>query len=327
MTPNTTIVTSVYYNCAGEPYYCSTQHGIPRTLRYIMSLDNIVNMGYPVVCYTSKEFGCYDELYNYFFVDRKVTNLTLKIYELPEYVHHSRILELRAKYPKYNDRYFDRPIEIYWSKFTFLKQELDTNEYVYWMDAGLSSYMNFPKRLSTGRLPVDKKCRDSIFDFSCYNDTLFDRINTYAQDRIVNLGRAGTSDADASGLVQIKKLITDKYTENLEIYNKTPFHPVAGFFGGSTKTSNIKQYVNEFEKLAVIAVEHDELCVEEALMWYLNILHRSDNWFRNYYFENFYTEDETNPRMHTREDGSIIHHFYRFFEDDIIIDEKNNNWS
>lgn len=308
----TKLVTSAYYNIKGHPHY-----GANRAIRLRKSLPNIAkHTNLPIVCYTSQKYGCYDELQE-IFASKNITNVTLKIFELENHPLHEPILAIRKSNPeKYLDWvYSAKPIVVYWSKFKFMLEELYGTDYLYWIDAGLSHNGLFPKKYALG----DTSCHgmdfcDSTYDFSCFSNNTFDKINKYTGDKVLQLVRDIT-DADLSPIKEIPEL-KNEYNKNLSKVNSWP---VAGLFGGHIISSPLQLYLEKMQELFRFIVRHNYITVEEGVMAYVNVVH--DEWFKRYHFENFYTEDEIFRHLHWKvnehgvEDGSIYHHFYRLFCD------------
>jgi hypothetical protein len=298
----TKLVTSAYYNISGHPH-----HGADRYLRLIKSLPNIAeNTQLPIVCYTSKLHGCYDELARVLDT-RKLDNVTLKVYELEDHPLHESVLKIRQSDSILGERYTSRPIIVYWAKFDFLLNEMDADEYIYWIDGGLSHNGLFPKRFSigdqTGYGFTDYNC---TFNFSCFSKESFGRINTFVGDKILHMVRQ-SCDADLYAIHKIPELAKQF------IIPSNQHWPVAGIFGAHTSKSSLKTYLHAAQNVLQTLVNHNQLTVEEAIMGYLNVT--NPDWFKQYHFENFYTEDNTEPFLHFKEDGSFYHHFNRILCD------------
>lgn len=313
---NITLVTSAYYNIEGYPHY-----GADRAGRIKMSLPNILlNTQLPVVCYTSKKYGCYDEL-QILFEQKNITNITLKIFELEDHHWHMPILQIRESSEKYKEMYKKKPILVYWLKFYFMLNELNTSDYLYWVDSGLSHNGLFPKRYSINSDDSfgmgDSNC---TYNFTCFSAQAFDNINKFVQDKVLHVVRPAT-DADVSDVIYIPEL-NDNYVKNLT--PNWPSHwPVAGMFGGSTNTLYLKQYLEKTIETFQIMIYNKKLTVEEGVMAYMDVAY--SELFKRYHFENFYTEHEKSPGLHLKEDGSVFHHFYRLLCDDApLVDYLGN---
>jgi hypothetical protein len=312
MTVPVKLVTSAYYNIEGYPHY-----GAGRRHRLLKSLPNIAeNTQLPIVCYTSKKYGCYEELTD-ILTKRNITNVTLKVRELEEHPLHDTVLEIRKSNELLNVHYQHKPIIVYWSKFDLLLEELDFDGYVYWIDGGLSHNGMFPKRFSVGDTSAfGTTDSNATYNFSCFNADSFQRISKFTEpDKVLHMVRPAI-DADVATVVTIPKL------EN-KFSNANGYWPVGGFFGGHAKTSPLRQYIEKFIEVSTDVVEHKRLTVEEGIMAYIDVIYQQ--WFKRYHFDNFYTEDEQSPFLHIGPNGEIYHHFYRMFCDECdLIDSKQN---
>lgn len=106
-----------------------------RLSRYVNSLQCIAKTQIPIFCFTSsnlitklqKEFA-------------HLKNVTFKVFELTDYIHHKKIQELKNKIVSNDQFYTQRCFEIMWGKFYFLDQvqkEIESKN-IFWIDAGLS---------------------------------------------------------------------------------------------------------------------------------------------------------------------------------------------
>lgn len=312
----TKLVTAAYYNIEGHPHYGANRAG---RMRY--SLVNIAkNTNLPIVCYTSKKYGCYDELQE-LFNKKNITNVTLKVFELEDHPLHEKVLAVRELQPHDEMRkvYEVKPIIVYWSKFLFLLNELTDAEYIYWIDAGLSHNGMFPVRYAIGNTSCFGMADCSAtFDFSCFSQQSFNNINNFVQNKVLHVVRVAT-DADVGAVTTIPEL-QEKYYQNC---HNIKFWPIAGIFGGHSIKSPLKQYLEKMNEIFEIVVRHDRITVEEGVMAYVDVAYTE--WFKRYHFENFYTEHELARNLHWRvdengvEDGTIYHHFYRLFCDDGLL--------
>lgn len=296
------LVTSAYFNILGYPHY-----GAKRSERIRVSLPNIAkNSKLPIICYTSKKYGCYDEL-STLFDTHKIDNVTLKIQELEDHPWHDRILNIRMNTEPYTRMYELKPILVYWMKFVFLERELNSAKNVYWIDSGLSHNGMFPKKYAIGNTDrFGMSDCPATYDFSCFSNNLIEKISEYAGDKIF-LAVRPSIDADFSGIMKNPTLY-----EKIKYSTESQYYPVAGFFGGSNKEL-LQTFIDEFFKVADMLLQDKFLTVEEGIMAYLSMT--QPDLFNKYHFENFYTEEHP-PELHIKPDGKVYHHFYRMFCDD-----------
>lgn len=284
----TKLVTSYYPYHNGEPYW--GQLNRDRWYRY--SLATICNMG-EIICYTDPENGGYNQLVR-LKEEYDLKNLTIKVFNINDNPYQDRVYKIRTdKADIYNNPkavgYYTRPTVIYWMKFLFLEMEYEPNTQLYWIDSGLSHSGLFPSYANKYSTEPEFAALYSndymVNEYKVYHyDKAFtpdvlDKINNYAENKIINLYRA-TSDDNPSEF--IKKLGVD--------VNFDDIHPIAGFFGGESNL--MLQYIDKCKELVEQILLRNEICSEQSIMACINATNRE--WFKNFYFDTFYHEDWTN---------------------------------
>lgn len=151
------IVTCIYTGLFGTHL-----GGSPKLkVEFYHSLKSIAKTGRDIVCYTSE--AEHAELSEYF---QDTHNVTLKVQELTSHHAHNRINELKASGIPANEF---RCYELMHFKMEWIRREASLaspDEYIYWIDAGLSSENLFPYRFFPNRNPVE-------YDYNRYNCTVF----------------------------------------------------------------------------------------------------------------------------------------------------------
>ena len=304
----TKLVTSYYAYHQGPPIWGQ----MSRERWYKYSIACLCKMGTEVVCYTDEGDLGYNQLLE---VKQKfnLDNLVIKIYRMLDNPYQARVYNVRMKFPEvYNDpniyhQYFRSP-QMYWIKYLFLEKEYEPNIYLYWIDGGLSHTGMFPPKCTTYSEEADYSTyyANSITGYSeneyklyCFDKAFtvesINRINEFAEDKIIHLYRQHTTDNDNS-------LFNNKINTDIEYEG---LYPVGGFFGGNS--INMLNYISAFKNTVerVLASE-DFICGDQEIMAYLNAYNRS--WFKNWRFETFCHEG-WGPEVF--KDGAIP--FYDFF--------------
>jgi len=285
----TKIVTSYYPFHNGEPYWGQFH----RDRWYKYSLVAICGLGTDIVCYTDPGDKGYDQLLE---IKEKfnLENLTLKTYDISTNPYQDQVYKIRmTKADLYNNsenrRFYTRPTVIYWMKYSFLEMEYEPDTQLYWIDSGLSHQGLFPSCANKYESEPEfatlygDKYMENEYKVYHYNkaftpDTL-NRINEFAQDKLINLYRNSTDD----DLPEFNKKL------NLNITYE-PVFPIAGFFGGNSDL--MIQYINKSKEVIEQILQIDEICTEQEIMAYINAT--NVDWFKNWYFDTFYHEDWKN---------------------------------
>ena len=286
----TKLVTSYYALRDGAPYW--GQHGRDRWYKY--SLACICGMGVDIVCYTDPGDLGYDQLVelkeNY-----KLDNLTIKVYDMSTNPYQDRMYKIRmANEKEYNDpqnlKYYVRSPQIYWMKYHFLEMENEPGINLYWIDAGLSHTGLFPPSASKfygveGSADHYKDAPEGFYGHEyeyywfdkAFTPATIEKINTFADGKIVNLYREGVTD---NNFYEFDEKIKEKMNyENMFM--------VAGFFGGNSNL--MTQYLIDSKELVERLLLVEEYPgTEQEIMTYLNAKDRSK--FSNFKFTTFYHE-------------------------------------
>jgi hypothetical protein len=290
----TKLVTSYYAYHNGEPYW--GQSGRDRWYKY--SLACICGMGVDIVCYTDPGDLGYNQL-----VELKekfqLDNLTIKIYDISTNPYQDRVYKIRmADEKRYNDsmnlHHYIRSPQIYWMKYHFLEMENEPDINLYWIDAGLSHTGLFPPSASKYYEVegYEDYYKDSPEGFSpheheyywfdkAFNPSTIERINDFADGKIVNLYRYGTTD---NNFYEFNEKIEEQLDYELVFV-------VAGFFGGNSNV--MTQYLIDSKELVEKCLSTgDYICTEQEIMTYLNAKDRGK--FANFKFDTFYHEGWSN---------------------------------
>lgn len=299
------IVTSYYPYHYDPPFWGQAN----RERWYKYSIASICSTGVEVVCYTDDRGNSFNELQD--IKDKfNLDNLVIKRFNLEDNPWQDRIYDIRVnKSPEYYNNpsihYYRVSPQIYYLKWIFLKYEIEPDSNLYWIDAGLSHNGLFPKQASSYyELPgyddgfpeefyPNIEHRYYMFD-KIFNSELVDKINTFSENKIVNLTRVGTSDNNMH-------LFSEKIGDTSQLGHS--LYPVGGFFGGNS--SLIEKYANDFfDVVDRVLLNDDYICSEQEIMWYLNSKNKDS--FKNFEFNTFYHEN-----WNSYNQGDIS--FYHFF--------------
>ena len=289
----TKLVTAYYPIHNGPPLW--GKEGRHRWYKH--SIASICGTGVPVVCYTDAGES-YNEL-NEIKEQRQLDNLTIKIYDILSNPFQERIYKVRTEgnpeiYNNHLHPFYRMPFSIYWTKWTFLEMEYEPDNYIYWIDAGLSTDGVFPKRANDysdelgfdiryaemGNFYIDHEHKFHSFS-KIFNPGLITKINNFVGDKILNLCRQNTTDNDF-------RLLEEKLNLTAGEILRTNKYPVGAIFGGNS--FHLLDYINEFNSVANKILEiGDYACTEQEIMGLIHTEH--PEWFADWVFDDFYHED------------------------------------
>ena len=277
----TKLVTSYYAFHGGEPFW-GQMH---RDQWYKYSLITLCGLGVEIVCYTDPgDMGHHQlqEIKEAFHLD----NLTIKVYDIRNNPYQERVYNIRKNNAELYDnpaaiQHYTRSTQIYWMKFSFLEMEYEPNIQLYWIDCGLSHPGLFPSYSKDSTIiehPEHRLYKDYAFTKAFTPEVLL-KINSYANDKIINLYRNTTDDN------------FHDFNRKMNInHDYNGVYVVAGFFGGNSAL--MLKYIHEVKKIIETILDSNNICTEQEIMTYLNLTY--SDWFMNYKFDTFYHEDWTN---------------------------------
>lgn len=192
----------------------------------------------------------------------------------------------------------DRCPEIQYSKLTWLE---DFNEegydYLFWIDAGLSSNILFPDRY----FPEDQGYYPRYFECSAYTNTFVEKLVKFVDDKVFLIRKDNTNNF-WSGTVSPKY-----YTE----YNSAR-HIIGGLFGG--EINKTKEFAKLFREYAnTILDEEKRIYYEENIMSLVYYNHQ--DMFATLDFDIWWHEDERvqYPNFDIIEHTTVNKSFYKIF--------------
>lgn len=259
---------AAFVTCIYDGYHGTIYGGRPnRKKHYIESLKSISNIGVNIFCFTSEKL--YDELVNAFSSNY---NIIILKQELNELWFSDNILKIKnSNLQLYTSNTFwqQRNSHIMWAKTEFLRQISikEQPEYIFWIDAGLSSDQLFPNEY----FPTNN--RDA--SIGLFTDALLDHFIQESQMGIISMHHTVPNNAP----------LPVKYYSDSSKRKSSAM--VAGFFGG--KTVLVDVFVELFTKYINVILENNELYGEEGI--YSTISQEYPDMFNVVLFDSFYHRD------------------------------------
>jgi hypothetical protein len=216
------------------------------------------------VCYTSKEE--IEDLKLFFYEQNNISEdrLKLKIYDIANFSLTEKINKVKNIE---ETKASDRCVEIQYSKFIWLLEELDVDNYdnVFWFDAGLSHSGLFPPKYLN-----NIGYWEQHYDCSLFNEKFLNNLINFADDKIVVCAKENLNNY-WSGTVP-----NQYYNEHC-----MDRHIIGGFFGG--KKENARNYCNLFLSMTNTMLDNEpRLYFEENIMTLLYYNH--SELFNSLYF-------------------------------------------
>jgi len=249
--------------------------------RYFNGIIQLKNNNFQKIVYTSSKLSSDIQAYiNKNCTVEQANLFTVKVFELDQFVHHSKIIEIKqAQNIKHN---IDRCIHVQWLKFWLLNKELEANNYVFWIDAGLIDHILFP--CST------YKNLTNIIN-QTYLENLIKRIN---DKTFIITGDRNKGFTGPTGPPSLK---------SLKNYN---LHPIGGFFGGLS--TSLEKTIKRYELIIEQYLNNKTLYFEEAVMED-DFLHNTDE----YIFDTFDTWYHENTKWFNQKQLEKIKSFHKVF--------------
>lgn len=284
-------VTAIYSDLNGTEF-----GGRPsRWGHYRWSLLSLLQMTESVfVCYTSRSE--YQSLCDFFYAENDIntSKLIIKIFELVENDYKNLI-------KKYKDvesaKRSDRCIEIQYMKFAWIKNEIDDNDYYFWIDAGLSHCGLLPNKYLSLTGPNNK----GYYDSKIFNNKFLNNLIQKTTDKFTIIGKENQRNY-WSGTVN---------RTHFKNYNNS-IHIIGGLFGG--KKEIILNIIQLFEKYLFQVTESDgKLYHEEDIM---TLIYRNhEDLCHRYHFDTWWHEDERISGLDINEHLKINKSFYKILEE------------
>jgi hypothetical protein len=288
----TKIVTSIYSNLHGTEFGGRPSRGghYRYSLRTLLKMTNA-----DFVCYTSKEE--IEDLKLFFYEQNNISEdrLKLKIYDIANFSLTEKINKVKNIE---ETKASDRCVEIQYSKFIWLLEELDVDNYdnVFWFDAGLSHSGLFPPKYLN-----NIGYWEQHYDCSLFNEKFLNNLINFADDKIVVCAKENLNNY-WSGTVP-----NQYYNEHC-----MDRHIIGGFFGG--KKENARNYCNLFLSMTNTMLDNEpRLYFEENIMTLLYYNH--SELFNSLYFDIWWHEEDRVPGIDLHEYTKTRKSFYKTIEE------------
>lgn len=297
MTQKPKFITCNYTNLYGT----KLNGRLNRDFIYMYSLRGIAECGDTIINYTCQ----YNmDIVNPYFASQNITNVVNVDYDLiKDSPYHARVDAIKDVKPQfYHDTsWLNRCVEIMWGKFLWLEENfknLDDDDYLFWIDAGLSHGGILPRKFNTFNnnkaYYKPEKPDEMQLEFAHRHDIIFNKdfsrkLETYTGDKIVLITANHNQHGDSFGF---------------DFINTLHQWPIGGLFGGKKKI--MMPFIQRFKELADIILHNECLVKEEQIM--AVILNEHPDWFKTFTFETWYHPDWDvyNPKLSS---------FYQFFEE------------
>lgn len=267
-----------------------------RDFVYMYSLCGIAQCGDIIINYTCPyNIAITDP----FFKAHNITNVINVDYDLLTSPYHARVDAIKDLKPKFDGSnpnvetgWKNRCCEIMYGKFLWMEenlQQLEDDDYLFWIDAGLSSGTIIPRKYNTfeGKKEFYKidNLQEMQLEYAHRHDTIFNKdfaskLEQYAGEQISLIVANHNQHGDNLGF---------------EFFNTLQQWPIGGLFGGKKKM--LVPFIQEFKRLADRVLGANELVKEEQIM--AVILNAHPEWFKIFKFDTWYHADWEvyNPSM------------------------------
>lgn len=290
----TKLVTCIYNNIHGTMY----GGRLNRNDTYMYSLNSISETQTPITCFTSA--NDINDLLAYFVDYKKKTNISFKLNELNQSPFHHKILNIKNNNCEYkNNSWESRCPHIMYGKFIWLLSEIDKchdNDYVYWIDAGLSHGGILPRKFTNSFIqekdypPVIHNRYYKEFmnrHENIFNNEFINKINSYSDNKFLLIC-----------------CTNPQHLESRNNENPCGVFPIGGLFGGLV--SVIKPILLQCLELVHHFLNNNIIVQEEVILEI--VLCKNKQLFKTYTFDTWYHDDWGDQYKN-------MNCFYKFFED------------
>jgi len=293
------------YNGMNDTKMCGTQN---RADHYKYSLTTLANMKQEIYCYTTESDWQYALPH---FVENGVDTLIKPVFfNLQNSIYHKRVMAIKDNDNKYYTTidWNTRNVEIMWGKFLWMEecmQSLNDDDYIFWIDAGISHGGIIPKKYNPNASYEDNyvevygggkivKYEKSFNYTNIFNETFVSNLIKFAGEKIFNIVS-----------------VNPQHVATTELDDIIPFENVSiigGIFGGKKKY--MTPYINRFKELADITLSRGILYKEEQIMSLLYCENKQA--FKTFDFGTWYHDDWEG---YVESDEVHLKAFYKLFEE------------
>jgi hypothetical protein len=262
----------IFVTCIYDGYHGTPFGGRPdREKYYRESLKSISNIGYPIYCFTSSD--TFHQICNEF---KEYNNIFVIKKDLTDFWFSNSIFQIKIEKsdPYLKSRFWiDRNCHIMWGKTEMIRHVMNsvniTVDYLFWIDAGLSSSLLFPHEYFHD---VKNNPNKSV---GIFNKNLIQNILNDIENKIISICHTIPNNRPLPK--RFYHIDTNMRTDSM----------IGGFFGGR------KEFMDIFCCLCVSKIvdiiNDKELFSEESI--YSTISHENKNLFKTIMFDSFYHRD------------------------------------
>lgn len=250
-----------------------------RGSHYALSLCCLDNMGVPIHCFTDDINYC---KFSPVFAAHNVKNIEFICFNLEDIRNRNKINEIKRSNKDWYLEHISwksRSVEIMWGKFEWIKHvalQYDPDDYVFWIDAGLSHHGVIPLSLYNdyfGQTFANNatEYQAQFFNSKAFNPKFVRQLVEYTGDKILNIAASYPQHSD-------------KIPDELSYQKHYNGSAIGGLFGGKVKS--MINYCDGILELCDVTLRNNVLLKEEQLMTvYLNnhvdqfIVFEFDTWY------------------------------------------------
>jgi hypothetical protein len=288
----TKIVTAIYDNLFGS----DLGGRINRGGHYRNSLKSLLKMSdADFVCYTSEEE--IQDLKNFFYVVNNISpeKLIIKPFDLRNFEFTEKINKIKNLDETTKS---DRCIEIQYSKFVWVNNEID-NDYdnIFWFDAGLSHTGLIPPKY----MDETKGYWEKYYESSLFNNIFLKNLINHCGDKV---------------FVCAKENVMNYWSGTVpeQYYNQRDmsYHIIGGFFGG--KGEKVSEYCELFKKYTNQLLDNEPILYHEEHVMCL-MFYNHNEMFNPKYFDIWWHEGERISGIDMEEYTKTRKSFYKVIEE------------
>ena len=288
-----------------------------RGTHYAFSLAQMHELGVPIYCYTDKR-----NMIKYMptFLLSGYDNYRFFSYNLNDSPYFDRIQEVKdsnVEMYRNSPSWQSRCLEIMWGKFDLIthaaeQMGIDSNKYLYWIDAGLSHPGVIPMRFN------------SVFNEDDYRSSSYEYSQRFRMNRIFNQ-KLPDYLAEYTGENKLLHFLCTRpqHSDPSHLRVERPDYigtAVGGLFGGNVRM--MYDLAQQAKDICKDLLDHGYLLKEEDILTYMiNFNLKEDKTFKDrltmYTFDTWYHEDWTawNTNVYNPETDKSFSDFFNEFTD------------
>lgn len=270
---STKIITAIYFDLYGTPL----GGRVGRSDHYLYSLNSIMNINNAnFIIYTNDAYRV-DNFYKQYYPDKTSKFISIE-YDLYNTQYKEKINKIKNTE---ETKKSDRCIELQYSKFLWLLENLHNCDHIYWIDAGLCYSGLIPDKYLKVYSP---KVMDHYYGSDIFTNNFINNLNSLTQNKMFVCAKENIINYwDSSVPSQYFK---DKH--------KSDHHIIGGLFGGKTE---IVDYIGkEFSTLADTILDNENFLYSEEQIFSC-VFFNNLNHFIYKHFDIWWHEDNIHTLM------------------------------